>query len=122
MVGVLSRSLQARDLTYSDMKKTVDGFVDGLEGQYLTDKPTYGPKLRAFLDETDGVDEYDGVPLVRAYHDKTLTDRARDCVQVLVDNVTDRFPDNDKYAAFDIFHPTNFPDNGKDLATRLYPS
>ncbi|XP_071116792.1 zinc finger protein 862-like [Haliotis cracherodii] len=117
MIGTVSRALQTRDLTYGDMRRTIDAFLDGLKGQYLTDTPTYGPKLREFLAKTDGSDEFESVKMRRSHHDRTLTDRARDCVHVLVDNVTDRFPDNELYSAFGALDPTAFPDNTRDLAS-----
>lgn len=68
-----------------------------------------------FLDEVNESDSFNGIDFIRTWTDVHLESSVTRLVNVLKDNLNQRFPEIELYAAFSALVPQDFPANRTEL-------
>ncbi|XP_050391917.1 uncharacterized protein LOC126810731 [Patella vulgata] len=106
----LNTMLKATDFPYTDAVYNIDKFIQSLKNTYFGEVPGYGPKLTQFLNETEQAHIYYDLHLTKGKNDHYLGIQVRQTIQTLIDNINDKFPNNDIMAAFCVFSPPKIPE------------
>ncbi|KAK6168057.1 hypothetical protein SNE40_021959 [Patella caerulea] len=106
----LNTTLKVTDLPYTDAVYNISKFIQSLKDTYFGEVPGYGPKLTQFLNETEQAHIYYDLHLTKGKNDHYLGVQVRQTIQTLIDNINDKFPNNDIMAAFCVFSPQKFPE------------
>ncbi len=116
-IATVSRIFQYRDVNYRTIKTTVSAVCDSIEQQYLVEDAKYGNYLRAFLDQYEQGDLYNGIEIKRSHKDTRLPVAVSEFTSLLKDRLLARFPKLELWEAMSIFYPDTFPQSAKDKAT-----